>query len=101
MGDLTDAFDESVEANRLVKPVDSALVAAGRTMAERIDDVMATGEGQEVTKALYLMPHLMNILKEMGATPASRGEVAATPTQKGGAGGKLGQLKSIAGGKPA
>lgn len=101
MGDLANAFDESVEANRLIRSVDSALVAAGRNIAERIDDVVANGEGQEVTKAMYLMPHLMNILKEMGATPASRGEVTAAPAVKGGTSGKLSQLKSIAGGKSA
>lgn len=72
MGDLRDAFDQTVEVNRLVEPVDAALVEAGRKIADRVDDATATGEGQEVTKALYLVPHMVNILREMLATPAAR-----------------------------
>lgn len=73
MGDLRDAFDRSVKANaELVGDLDDAVVAAGRSVAERVDDALEAGEGQEVTKALYLVPHLMNVLREMYATPASR-----------------------------
>lgn len=72
MGDLRDAFDATVKASSLIQPVDAALIEAGRTIAGQVDLVMDTGEGQEVTKALYLVPHLMNILREMFATPASR-----------------------------
>lgn len=70
---LRGAFDRSVEANKeLVGDLDDALVEAGRTIAGRVDDAVAEGEGQEVTKALYLVPHLMNVMREMYATPASR-----------------------------
>ena len=72
MGDLRDAFDATVEASILIRPVDSALVEAGRKIADQVDAATDTGEGQEVTKALYLVPHMMNILREMFATPASR-----------------------------
>lgn len=41
-------------------------------MARQIDYALRHGQGQEVTKALYLVPHLMNVLRELGATPAAR-----------------------------
>lgn len=73
MGDLRDAFDSSVEANgQLVGKLDDALVASGRKIAERVDEATESGDGQEVTKALYLVPHLMNVLREMYATPKAR-----------------------------
>ena len=74
MADLRDAFDSSVAANGLVEAVDAALVESGRKIADEIDYAVENLEGQERTKALYLMPHLMNILREMYATPKSRKE---------------------------
>lgn len=108
MGDLRDAFDASVKAAAAARDEgvldpkrDAALVEAGRKIADRVDEATATGEGQEVTKALYLVPHLMNVLREMYATPKAR--VDAGLTGKGGAsgGGKLAQLQSLKGGKSA
>lgn len=98
MGDLRGAFDESVDACEL-KPVDSALVAAGRKIADQIDFATEHGEGQEITKALYLTPHLVNILKEMLATPAAR--QAAGLIGKEAAGGKLVKLRSAQSGRTA
>lgn len=72
MGELRDSFEETVKASRILTPVDAALVESGRKVADRIDDAIATCEGTELTKALYLMPHLINILREMLATPQSR-----------------------------
>lgn len=75
MADLSGAFEQSVAANReLVGRLDAALIESGRTIAERVDAAIESGEGQEVTKALYLVPHLMNVLREMYATPKSRKE---------------------------
>lgn len=75
MADLGAAFAKSVAANReLIGDLDAALVESGRTIAERVDAAIESGEGQEVTKALYLVPHLMNVLREMYATPKSRKE---------------------------
>ena len=108
MGELRDAFDASVKAaqkatdeGRLDEKRDAALVEAGRKIADRVDEATATGEGQEVTKALYLVPHLMNVLREMYATPKAR--LDAGLTVKGGAssGSKLAQLQSLKGGKSA
>ena len=95
---LRDAFDRSVTTSTDLNPdVDAALVEAGRKIADRVDEATATGEGQEVTKALYLVPHMLNVLREMCATPAARkaaqGAVPAEPT------GKLAQLRAIQGSK--
>lgn len=93
MGDLLDSFDATVAANaELVEGIDSALTAAGRKIAERVDEATATGEGQEVTKALYLIPHMMNVLREMYATPKARAEAGLG---KEGAGGKLAAVRDL------
>ena len=100
MGDLRDAFDRSVEANRqLVTKVDDGLVEAGRKIADRVDEATALGEGQEVTKALYLVPHLLNVLREMQATPKARLEAGIGKEESGGS--KLGKLRTVHGGKSA
>src|SRR5690606_33058158 len=63
MGEFRKAFDVTVAANReLHKQIDAALVEAGRKIADRVDEATSSGEGQEVTKALYLVPHMMNVL---------------------------------------
>lgn len=54
---------------------DAAAIASGRAIARQIDYSLQHGTGQEVTKALYLVPHLMNVLRELGATPAARGNI--------------------------
>ena len=76
-GDLTAAFDRTVAACELTD-VDAAAAEAGRTIARQIDYAVGSLEGQDVTKALYLTPHLMNVLKELLATPASRAAVKDT-----------------------
>lgn len=94
MGDLRKAYDGTVKACGLT-PADGALVEAGRKIADRIDEATDTGEGQEVTKALYLTPHLVNILREMLATPAAR--KAAGLDGKEAPGGTLTRLRSVNG----
>lgn len=101
MGELRDAYDATVKANaQLDTKVDAALVEAGRKIADEIDNAVENLTGQERTKALYLTPHLMNVLREMHATPKARTEAGIEKT-KGGAGGKLAQLQSLKGGKSA
>ncbi|WP_116051690.1 terminase small subunit [Amycolatopsis palatopharyngis] len=93
MADIRGAFEKSVAANsELVEDLDAALVESGRTIAERVDAAMKSGEGQEVTKALYLVPHLMNVLREMYATPKSRHEAGLG---KEGARGKLAEVRDL------
>lgn len=89
------AFDASVATSAEVQPVDQGLIEAGRKIADRVDEAVATGEGQEVTKALYLLPHMVNVLREMLATPASRKAVEETASQNENS--KLAQLRSIHG----
>lgn len=99
---LRNAFDQSAQTSEELNPGwDSALMEAGRKIADRVDEAVATGEGQEVTKALYLVPHMVNVLREMLATPASRASAkqsapAAPPRE-----GKLAQLRAIQGAKQA
>lgn len=95
MGDLREAFDKTVSASSELTEVDAALVASGRKLADQIDFAVDNLSGQDVTKALYLMPHLVNIYREMLATPAVRKDVKK-PEAKGG---KLGGLRSVP--KPA
>jgi len=94
MGTLRDAFDATAKANGLLAgDLDAAVVEAGRKIADEIDYAVNNYEGQERTKALYLTPHLMNVLKEMLSTPAAR--KAAGVEVKEAAGGKLGKLRSV------
>lgn len=72
MGEIRDAFDQSVDSNALVRDSDAALIATGRKIADQIDFAVENLEGQDLTKALYLSPHLVNICRELLATPASR-----------------------------
>lgn len=93
MGDLREAFDRSVKADsQLVPDLDDALLEAGRKIADRVDAATESGEGQEVTKALYLVPHLMNVLREMYATPKVRIEAGIG---KEDAGGKLAEVRQL------
>lgn len=84
MGAVLKAFDAGVKANKsLDMKVDAALIATGRELANQIDYAVENLEGSDVTKALYLTPHLVNILKEMGATPAVRATVVASSAPAG------------------
>ena len=51
---------------------DAALVRACLKIAEHVDNIDRFGTAAEQTKARYLIPHLTNMLREMGATPAAR-----------------------------
>lgn len=76
------AFDKAVSALRL-RDEDGALVASGRAIAQQIDFGVTHLLGADVTKALYLVPQLVNVLKELGATPAARDEVTSGVPQRG------------------
>lgn len=74
-GSLVDAVDASIAAMDWVTDADDAAVTLARTYAQRIDEAVAVGEGQEVTKALYLGPHLLNTLRALGGAPDARGQL--------------------------
>lgn len=81
------AFNETVAALSDVEAVDAALVQLGRRLAAKIDAAAGNLDPTVDTKALYLTPHLMNVLAQLGATPAARKAVAAgsgEPTPKQG-----------------
>lgn len=106
MGDLRDAFDVTAKslqsatgAGSLDAKRDAALIEAGRKIADEIDHAVDNLTGQERTKALYLVPHLMNVLREMYATPKARHE-AGLSEKGGGDVGALGKLR-LAHGKGA
>lgn len=71
---ITSNYEETVAALDTTR-ADAAVIASGRAIARQIDYSLQHGTGQEVTKALYLVPHLMNVLRELGATPAARGNI--------------------------
>jgi hypothetical protein len=97
---MRDAFDRSAESAADLNPdVDAALIAAGRKIADRVDEATATGEGTDVTKALYLVPHMLNVLRDMLATPAARNAAAAATPTAPPAETKLSRLRAIQGSK--
>lgn len=72
MGELLASYEETVKASDQIRPVDRGLVETGRQIAAQIDYAVENLTGQDLTKALYLSPHLVNILRELLATPAAR-----------------------------
>lgn len=79
---LLAAYENTIKA--LAKEItdkDEAVVHTGRMIAAQIDYAVTHGSGQEVTKALYLVPHLMNVLTTLGATPEARKSLQAFTPQ--------------------
>lgn len=94
MGDLASSFEQTIRASNLTRPVDAALVETGRQIAGQIDFAVENLSGQDLTKALYLAPHLVNILRELLATPASRH--AAGLVEEGSTVSKLATVRAMA-----
>ena len=92
---LQESVQAAVSLMGWLKPTDGAAVDLALTYAARIDDALEFGEGVEVTKALYLGPHLLNTLRALGGTPAERKAMNVEEA----VGGKLAQLRAVA--KPA
>ena len=87
MAGLLTAFDAAVAGNKQIEAVvDDAVVATGRSIAKAIDDILAdeTATATDKTKALYLAPHLVAILRDLLATPLARKQMglAAADTKK-------------------
>lgn len=97
MVSLRESVEASVGAMGWLKPTDQAAVDLALTYATRIDEALQYADGQEVTKALYLGPHLLNTLRALGGAPAERKALGAEDS----VGGKLAQLRKINGGKSA
>lgn len=96
---MVDEFDKSIDALSLA-PEDGAIVSAGRRIAEKIDAAAGGMDPVAETKALYLVPHLVNLLRELGATPAARAALKrAAAAKEGESRGKLADLRALRGGK--
>lgn len=76
-GAVTAAYEKTLAAMSL-KEIDAAVSAAGMQIAQQIDFAAAHGTPTEQTKALYLMPHLLSVLRELNATPLARRNLAST-----------------------
>lgn len=70
-----------------IKAEDQATVDLAMRYALQIEKGVARG-GQDATKALYLGPHLLRALAELGCTPAGRLSLGVNQ-QQGVPGGKL------------
>jgi hypothetical protein len=92
--EMRKAYDKTVELSKEIKDVDVGAVELGRQYVDRIDEAVATCEGQELTKALYLGPHILGVFRELLATPAAR--AAADRGDEDNVGGKLAHLRSVA-----
>ena len=95
---LRAAVDESIRLNPHLLDVDAGLVAAARAVADRVDVAVASESGPELTKALYLVPHVTNLLREMLATPAAR---VSAKTKREDQSAKSAKLTALRGGKSA
>jgi hypothetical protein len=87
-GPLRKAFEAAIKGNDNIEPIDGATVEAGRSIADAIDKITADPEATptEKTKALYLTPHLISILRELLATPLARKNVGLAATEQKSAG---------------
>lgn len=76
---LLRAVEITVSAIEEIDPQkDAAIIVATKKIAERVDEATRPGADPEVAvKAIYAIPHMANLLKEMLATPAARKAVAA------------------------
>ena len=81
-GSLETSVRKSVEGMPWLGPSDAAAIDLAAAYAAQIDAAVETGEGQDVTKALYLGPHLLNALRELGGTPKERKALTAGETQE-------------------
>lgn len=85
---LLTQYEAALKSNAHTEDIDAAAIEAGRAIAKSIDDILAdpTATATEKTKALYLTPHLISILRELLATPLARKSVgiAAAEQKKAG-----------------
>ena len=81
----------AVKAMTWLRPSDRAAAELALAYARQIDAATAGGERQDITKTLYLGPHLLNTLRALGGTPVERQVLAAEEV----VGGKLAQLRAL------
>ena len=81
----------AVTAMTWLHPSDRAAVDLALAYARRIDAALTEGDGPEVTKALYLGPHLLNTLRALGGAPVERQNLHVEEAVSG----KLAQLRAL------
>lgn len=91
---LAGAVKDAISHMPWVTDSDKGLVRLALSYAEAIDEAVDLG-GQDAVKGLYLGPHLLGALREIGGTPTSRKDLAVVENVKG----KLGTLRALRGGK--
>ena len=72
------AFEKTAEqaaSDRKTRDIDASLVESGRSIARQIDVALLDPLANR-TRVLYLIPHLLSVLREMQATPAARLQIA-------------------------
>lgn len=99
--DETQTAVEAAYRAKLLGPSDAGAVAVLVHMAEQID-AQVNGLTPDGKLDNVSVPTYLKFCDALGLTPTSRKRLTAdAPAEKGASGGKLGQLKSIAGGKSA
>ncbi len=91
MSSLVESVNAAVAKMPWLTDADKGAVDLARAYAERIDEALESGEGQEVTKALYLGPHLLRTLETLGGTPTGRKALELREV----VGGKLAAVREI------
>lgn len=92
-GPIAEAVEKTLEGLKL-EPSDAAAVGLLRRLATQLDASATVLDPTVQTKASYMTPHVMNILRELGATPAAR---AAIKNAKGDESGKSAKLTALRG----
>lgn len=88
---LAGAVKGAIEHMPWVTDSDKGLVRLALSYAEAIDEAVDIG-GQDAVKGLYLGPHLLGALREIGGTPTSRKDLAVVENVKG-------KLQALRGGR--
>lgn len=82
-GPIEASLREAVAAASWLEASDGALVELGAMYARRLDHAwneFASGalDGPELTKTLYIGPHLLGTLKSLGLSPEDRQKIMAS-----------------------
>lgn len=78
LGELETQTRMAIKAMPWLTEADRGLVSAALEIAAQVDAELLVG-GQSATKALYLVPHLRNLLEALGGSPDARLESGVKP----------------------
>lgn len=76
---LADQVRAAIAAMPWLQPSDAAAAALAEEYAACIDQVRAASDPGEITRSLYLGPHLLRVLDLLGGTPHGRPAETTTP----------------------